>query len=174
MNSLSQSIAVTFAVYLLLGIEAPLLQQLHLQYFAPDLALVAVLWCALRLPVVAGALTCLVVGFLKDGFVMGAPVGMHAEIFVILFLVGRYLAAKVPVRGLSTLVVSTVALSIAASSLFVLLSLIFDPYFESYRMVFRLMFPVALVTAPFSPVVFFVLDRVDALFARSSRRDGLI
>lgn len=173
MNIFSHALAIIATVFALLAIESPLLQQFHQSLFAPDIALVAVLWLALHFPLVPGVLTALVIGFLKDGFVMAVPVGMYTEIMVVVFLVSRFFASKVPVRGLSSLLVASILLAVFSALLFALLSLLFDPRFESYRLIFRLMVPVALVTAPFAPAVFFILDRLDGLFARANRRDSL-
>jgi len=157
------------ATYVMLAIESPLLQELHLSFFAPDLALTAAVWVALNMPPVAGPITVCLLGYLKDGFVMGAPIGMHMEIFVVIYYVIRFFAARLLVRGLFTLMLTTVVASLIATSLFALLSLLFDGTFADFGMVFRLMVPVALVTAPFAPVVFYVLDRVDTVFVRRGR-----
>ena len=173
MNALTQGLAIVIVVFLMLSIEAPLLQHIHLSSFAPDLALIAVLWVGLHMSLIAGVLTASAIGFLKDGFIMTVPIGMNMEILVVILLVSRFFASKLPVRGLATLVVTTVFLTVVSALLFVLLSLLFDKHFEAYRVVFRLMVPVALVTAPFAPVVFFLLDRLDGLFARAKQRDSL-
>jgi rod shape-determining protein MreD len=167
-NALSQSLAIWTAVYLMLAIESPMLQQLQLSFFAPDLALIAVVWIAVHMSAEAGAILCFALGYMKDGFVMAAPVGMHMEIFVVVFFVVRYFAAKLMVRGLPTMVMTVFFASILASVLFGVLSLIFDPTFNEFGLVGRLTLPVALVTAPFGPVVFFLLDRVDNLFNRKT------
>jgi rod shape-determining protein MreD len=166
LTTLSQALAVWTAVFLMLAIESPMLQHLHLAYFAPDLALIAVVWIAIRMSVEGGALLCFALGYLKDGFVMAVPIGMHMEIFVLLFFVVRYFSSKLLVRGLLTLILTVAVTSLLASGLFAVLSLLFDPTFTDYRLVMRLAGPVALVTAPFAPVVFFLLDRVDGLFVR--------
>ena len=166
MSSLSRALAVVMLCYLMLAVESPLLVHLQLSFFAPDLALIAVVWVALQMNTTSGVLTCFVLGFLKDGFVMGAPVGMHMEIFVIAFFVVRFFAGKLLVRGIATLIVTVALVSVLATGLFALLSLLFDPTFTDYGLVLRLVLPVALVTAPFAPIVFFLLDRVDGLFRK--------
>lgn len=169
MNSTSRGLAILMACYLLLAIESPLLQHLRLSFFAPDLALIAVVWAALRMNTVSGVLTCFCIGYLKDGFVMGTPVGMHMEIFVVVFFVMRYFAGKLLVRGVVTLMVTAALATVLACMLFMLLSLLFDRTFDSYGLVWRLTLPVALLTAPFAPVVFFALDRIDGMFHRKGR-----
>jgi len=165
-NDISRSLAVLSVCYIVLALESPLLQELHLSFFAPDLALIAVVWIALHMNPVPGILTCFFLGYLKDGFVMGAPVGMHMEIFVAVYYVVRFLAARMRVRGMVTLIVTTFVASMMASSLFALLSLLFDSTFTDFGLIFRFMIPVALVTAPFAPVMFYILDKVDNVFFR--------
>ena len=168
MTSASQSLASIMAVLLMLALESPLLMHLELSFFAPDLALVAVVWIALHFGAGSGALTCFAIGFLKDGFVMGTPVGMHMAIYAVLFQVLRYLSSKLQVRGVATMMVTVALASLLSTSLFALLSLIFDKTFDNYQLVFRLMVPLALVTAPFAPMVFFFMDRIDGLFNRNA------
>jgi rod shape-determining protein MreD len=168
MNSASQSLASIMAVLLMLALESPLLLHLELSFFAPDLALIAVVWIALHMNTVSGALTCSVIGFLKDGFVMGTPVGMHMAIYAILFHVIRLLAGKLQVRGVVTMMVTVGVASLLSTGLFALLSLIFDKTFDNYELVFNLMVPLALVTAPFGPMVFYLMDRIDGLFTRKT------
>ena len=168
MNSASQSLASIMAVFLMLALESPLLMHLELSFFAPDLALIAVVWIALHFGSVSGAITCAMIGFLKDGFVMGTPVGMHMAIYAVLFQVLRYIAGKFQVRSIVTVIVTVTLASMLSTSLFALLSLIFDKTFDNYQLVFRLMVPLALVTAPFGPMVFYFMDRIDGLFNRKS------
>ncbi len=149
-----------------------MLQHLHLARFAPDLALIAVVWIALNMNFTSGVTTCFFLGYLKDGFVMGAPIGMHMEIFVMVFFMVRFFAGKLRVRGSVTLMFTVGMATIIACLLFALLSLLFDPTFTDYGMVIRLILPLALVTAPFAPLIFFLLDRVDAVF-HTKGRDSL-
>ncbi len=173
MTSASRSLAVLLIVYLLLGLESPLLHQLRVALLAPDVALVAVVWLGLNFPPVAGVITAMAVGFLKDAFVPTVPVGMHAEIFVIVFQLSRLMAGRVLVRGVITLMVTAALVSALASGLYLLLTLLFDRSFTAYALVARLMLPHALVTAPFAPFVFFLLDRVDRAFRRRGSGDML-
>ena len=169
MTEIARALGVTIVGYLLMAVESPLLQHLHLSYFAPDLALLAAIWAALHLPFVSGILTCLALGYLKDGFVMATPVGMHMEIFAVLFLVVRSITAHLVLRSTAALVVLSAIASVLASLLFALLSLLFDTHFHAFGLVLRMMLPLALVTAPFAPGIFFLLDRTDRLFHRRSR-----
>jgi rod shape-determining protein MreD len=172
MSSTSRAFAVLIVSYALMGLESPLLQELELSFFAPDLALISVVWVAFNMNSVSGALTCFVLGAMKDGFVMGAPIGMHMEIFVVEFYLLRLVSGRIPIRGLLTSMLATGMAELLAVLLFGFLSVIFDPTFQHYSMLWRLMVPVALVTAPFAPLVFYLLDRVDRVF-RQSGRDSL-
>ena len=169
MSSTSRGLAVLMVSYLLLAIESPLLQELRQSYFAPDLALLVVVWVGLNMNATSGALTCFFLGFLKDGFVMGCPVGMHMEIFVIVFFLTRIFVGKVQLKNTWILIFACFVASLLASLLFALLLLLFDPHFTAYELVFRLMLPVALVTAPFAPAIFYVLERIDRMFLRRGR-----
>ncbi|HIA03649.1 MAG TPA: rod shape-determining protein MreD [Myxococcales bacterium] len=169
MNEISRAIAILVAGFLLMALESPLLQELRLAFFAPDFILIVAVWVALHMTTVPGLITCFCLGFLKDGFVMAAPIGMHMEIFVIVYYVVRFVAARVQVRGMWTLMVTTFIASVMASGLFALLSLLFDVGFNDFGLVARLTIPVALITAPFATIIFYLLDRVDAMFTRKGR-----
>ena len=169
MTAVSRALAVLLCSYLLLAFEGPLLHQLRLSFFAPDLAVIVTLWIGLHQGPVDGALTAFFLGFMTDGFVMGAPGGVHTEIMVVVFYLSRFFAARVLVKGIGVLMVTAALTSLFASLLFLLLSLLFDRTFEAYGLVLRFMGPVALVTAPFAPVVFHLLDRLDGLFTRKGR-----
>jgi len=166
MNVVSRSLGVLLLGFTLMAIESPLLQEFHLSVYAPDLALVVVIWAVLNMGTTSGAVTCALLGFLKDGFVMGSPIGMHMEIFVVVFFIGRFFAGRLQIRGIVGLIVITALASILASLLFSLLSVLFDRTFEQYGLVMRLMLPNAMITAPFAPLVFYCLDRVDRLVHR--------
>jgi len=166
MNAVSRSLGVLMVGFALMAIESPLLLEFHLSIYAPDLALIVVIWAVLHMGTTSGAVTCALLGFLKDGFVMGSPVGMHMEIFVVVFFIGRFFAGRLQIRGIVGLIVITAIASILASLLFALLSLLFDRTFTEYDLIMRLMLPNAMVTAPFSPLVFYFLDRLDRLVHR--------
>ena len=87
------------------------------------------------------------------------------------FLIGRSrVVADLRARNLVEGFVMMVLLAASTVAIFttvgIVLSLLFDPTFTDYQLVMRLTLPVALVTAPFAPVVFFVLNRIDNLFVR--------
>ena len=168
MNAVSRTLGIVLTGFMLMALESPLLQELHLSFFAPDLALIVVVWVLLNMETTSGGITCVLLGFLKDGFTMVVPVGMHMEIFIVLFLIGRFFSGRVQVRGLVGLIVTTALASVLASMLFALLSLLFDRTFGEFDLIVKLMLPYAAVTAPFAPLIFYLLDRVDRLFHRKS------
>lgn len=155
--------------YLLLGLESPLLHQLNLSLYAPDLALVIVLYVALTMQGLTGATTAFLVGLLKDGFAMGSPVGMFTEISVLVYFTFRFMAHKVTLRGAGAQMIVTFLATLLGGGLFLLLTAVFDRAFDSYRSIVSMIVPQALITAPFAPVVFFLCSRVDGLFARRKR-----
>ena len=168
MNAISRTLGIVLTGYVLMALESPLLQELHLSFFAPDLALIVVVWVSLNMETVSGAVSCVQLGFLKDGFTMAVPVGMHMEIFIVIFLIGRFVSGRMQIRGLVGLIVMIALASVLASMLFALLSLLFDRTFGEFDLIVKLMLPYAAVTAPFAPLIFYLLDRVDRLFHRKS------
>jgi rod shape-determining protein MreD len=163
MNAISRGLMHLIIGFIVMALLSTLLQQMYVSNFAPDLALLVALWIALNVDIIPGAITCALLGFLKDGFTP-VPVGMHMEIFVLIFFVGRFLVGRVRVKGMGTLVIASMLASLLASLLFALLSLIFDPTYKdfiNFDLIFRLMGPQALVTAPFAPFIFFLLNWVD-------------
>jgi rod shape-determining protein MreD len=167
-----RALLTIFTVYVLLGVESPLLHQLHLSFYAPDLALIVVLHLARTWNPVPGVIAALFVGLLKDGFALGAPIGMYMEISVVLFVASRAVAAQLNLRPVVASVVAALVASLASSILFLGLTLVFDRSFDQYGLILRMMGPQALVTAPFAPILFLLFERIDRLTTR--RRSGSI
>jgi rod shape-determining protein MreD len=155
---------VVLLTYLVLGTESPLLHRLEVSLYAPNLALVAVMFTSVVEPGLAGVVASFAIGLLHDGFSMGAPIGLHTEIAVLSFLLMRLGVRKLAVAGAVPLMLATFAMSLLSSLLFFLLSAVFDRSFDAFSMVFSVMIPNALVTAPFAPLLFplygWVLDRI--------------
>ena len=107
----------------------------------------------------------------KDGFAMDAPVGIHAEVFVILFMLAHRLQGKVNVQGtLPAMIVGFLA-SVTAHMVFFGLTGIFDQTYTGFSNMLPGMLPNALVTAPFAPIVFFLYSRSNAVLARKRREN---
>lgn len=167
-----RALVTILLVYVLLSIESPLLYQLSLSFYAPDLALVVLLYMGMTWSTVPGVIAALVIGLLKDGFALGSPIGMYTHIAVVLFLSARAVAAQLNLRPVVISVFAAFLASLLSSLVFLVLTLVFDRSFEQYGLVFKMMGPQALVTAPFAPVLFLLLERIDRLTLR--RRSGSI
>ena len=165
-----RSLAIGLLTFLLLGFESPLLQQAHVAHYAPDLVLVVVLYAGLTSRFSPGLLLAALLGLLKDGFAIGTPVGMYAEICVVAFLVAHRISKRVALRGPIGVLVLTAVFSLGASLAELLLALVFDRTFgqgaSGPGTILTPMLPQALVTAPFGPFVFWFLDRLDAWTTR--------
>jgi len=92
---LIRSIAVIIATGLLLALQGVLhkMPGLHV-----DVAALVIAYLVLERPVITGAATALVVGYLQD-LGSGGPTGLHAAASVMAFLVGRVAVAKVRASG---------------------------------------------------------------------------
>jgi rod shape-determining protein MreD len=167
-----RALVTVLTVYVLLALESPLLYQLSLSFYAPDLGLITILYLGMTWGTVPGVLAALAVGLLKDGFALGSPIGLYMHIAVVLFLGTRAIAAHLNLRPVVVSVFAAFVASLASSLLFLLLTLVFDRSFENYALIFRMMGPQALVTAPFAPILFLLFERVDRLTVR--RRSGSI
>lgn len=167
-----RSLAILMTAFLLLAFESPVLHRAELARYAPDIALIFVLYLGLTSRFLSGLLLALGIGLLKDAFTLSTPVGMHMEILAISFLVCFRVSRRLALRGPVGVVVLTVVFSVGASLLELLLSLVFDRGFgaseRSAGLILAAMLPQALVTAPFGPVVFWLLERLDQLTSRKS------
>ena len=158
--------------YLMLGLESPLLHQLNLSLYAPDLAVLVVVWLALNVEGLTGALAAFAIGLLKDGFALGSPVGMFTEISVLVYYSFHFLAHKVTLRGVATQMILAVLGVLLAGVLFLALTAIFDRGFDSYGSILSMIVPQALITAPFAPMVFWLCGFSDTVFSRR-RKDNV-
>lgn len=157
-------------IYLLLGLESAVLMQLGLSFHAPDIAAIAVVFVALRADYFSGLLTVVLMGLLQDGFSMGAPVGMHVEVFVLIYLFARRVTGRLIVD--TALVMMVVGFLVSASSqiLVLLLTAVFDRSFAQFGQGLGGVLPNALVTMPFAPIVFALFSWVEGLLRRRHSR----
>ena len=155
-----------FVVYVLLALESPLLDKLDLAFYAPDLALIVVLHLAMGSRTAAGVLTAMAIGLLKDGFALGSPVGLYTEVLVVVFLLAKIVGRRFRLNATFTGMLTAFVGSLVSSVMFLLLTLIFDRSFDDYGLIFRMMGPQAIVTAPFAPLIFMLMERVDRLTIR--------
>lgn len=157
---------VIVLTYVFLAVESPLLYELNLAFYAPDFALLAVLYVAMCMGTSSGVVTAALIGLLKDGFALGSPLGMYMHISVVTFFVVRAVASHINLRSLIPSILAALVASLLSSLLFLVLTLIFDRVFTDHGMVLRMMFPQALITAPFAPVLFLVFEKVTGLASR--------
>lgn len=164
--------SLVLLVFLLLAFESPLLHQLGAARYAPDFALVAVVYVGLTSTFSSGIATVLAIGLLRDAFTTATPIGLYMEIAVLIFIVCQRLARRLVVRGPVGAMVVLFGFSIVSSLLEILLSLIFVRTFvdgaSGPGAILVAMVPQALVTAPFAAVLFWIFDRVDRLVTRSA------
>ncbi len=165
-----RSIGILLLGFLLLAFESPFLHEASVSHYAPDLALCVVLYVGLTTGLASGMGVALLLGLLKDGFALSSPVGLHMEIAAVAFLVSFRLSRRLALRGPGPLMLIAMFFSMGASLLELLLSLVFDRTFGhgagGPTVILVSMIPQALATAPFAPLVFWLLDKLDALTTR--------
>ncbi len=149
--------------YVLTALESPLLHSLHVGMYAPHLTLGIVLYLALTVPPATGAVAVFILGLMRDGFSGGGLIGMHSEIYLLVYLLALLLSKRLDYRPSIMFMLVTGAASLLASGVFFVLSAIFDQLFDQFDLVLRLMVPQALIAAPFGPVVAGICGLTDRL-----------
>ena len=103
---------------------------------------------------------------------MTAPVGLHMEVLALTFIVVHRLSQRIDLRGPVSVLALTAAASIATSLLELGFCLVFDQSFNASArttgVVLTAMLPQALLTAPFGPVIFWLLGQLEAITTRKS------
>lgn len=158
--------------YLMLSIESPLLTAFHVRMYAPDPALAIVVFSATAIEFFPGLVLAVLLGVLRDGFSGGVPIGMHVEIYVLLYLACVALTRRLDYRNVVLTTVVVMLASLLSSVLFFVLSAIFDRDFEQFDLIFRLAIPQALLTAPMGPIVSGLLSFSDDKFGLVEREGG--
>ncbi len=158
--------------YAFLSIESPLLTSFNVRMYAPDPALAIVVYAGAVLEFLPGIILAVCLGLLRDGFSGGVPLGMYVEIYVLVFLGCVALSRRLDYRNVVLLTLVVMAASVASSVLFFVLSAIFDRAFEEFDMVFRLVIPQALITAPMGPIAAGLLGAIDARLFSAEREGG--
>ena len=115
----------------------------------------------------------LTLGAMKDGFSLGAtPVGMYMEISVLAFLLSYRLSRRLSLQSPIPIILVSILYVIGAALAELVLSLLFVKSFgtegSSSLLTLRSMFPQALATAPFGPIIFWLFDRLDGYMTRRS------
>jgi len=165
-------LAIVLLGFLLLAILSPLLHQANVAQYVPDVILIMTIYIGLSSTFGRGLLVVVLLGLLKDGFAAGTPVGMYTEIGVLAFLIAFRLSRRLVLRGPVGAMLVSFTFSLGASVVELILSLVFVRDFghgsSGPGLILASMIPQALVTAPFGIVVFWLMDRLDALTTRKS------
>lgn len=163
--------SLLLATFLLIAFESPLLHELGVARYAPDFALIAVVYVGLSTPFARGMGTVLGIGLLRDAFTTATPVGLYMEIAVIIFLICQRLSRRLVVRGPIGSMVVVFGFSIFAAVVEIVLSLVFIRTFmhgeSGAGPILVAMVPQAIITAPFAAVLFWVFDRLDRFTTRA-------
>ena len=149
--------------YVLTALESPLLYSLHVGMYAPHLTLGIVLYLALSVSPAVGAVTVFLLGLIRDGFSGGSLVGMHSEIYLVVYLLALLLSKRLDYRPPIVFLLVTGVASLLGAGIFFVLSAIFDQLFDQFDLVLRLMVPQAIIAAPFGPVVAVLCGLTDQL-----------
>jgi rod shape-determining protein MreD len=155
--------------YVLLGLEASLLYHLKIPFHAPDLGAIMAVYVGLTQGFVPGIFCVTVIGFLQDGYAMGAPVGLHAACLVMIFLITYPVSSRITFRsGVPVMVVAALSAIFSQFILFALTA-IFDQRIDNYGMFVDGWLINALIAGPFGPIVFWILEWSIAAVNRSHR-----
>ncbi len=167
-----RSAAILLATFFMLALLSPLLQDAGVSHYVPDLALVVCLYIGMTTPFEKSIVLALVIGALRDGFTSGQAIGLSMEVSVLAVLLAVRLSRRLVLRGPVGAMLLAFVGSLLASLAELLLSLVFVRSFTEGAsgpgLVLKAMVPQALVTAPFGAMLFWLLDRLDALTTRKN------
>ena len=164
-----RGVALFLLGFLMLGFESPLLHLADVQWYAPDVVLVMVLYLGLSSRFESGLVIALALGLLKDGFCLAAPVGVFTEITVLTYLAARLLSRRVDLGSSVPLMATTAAASLVSSGLFLVLEAVFHRSSSDYGQIVRFALPLALATMLFAPILFGLLERARRYFDNHGR-----
>lgn len=167
-----RSAAILLTGFLLMALLSPLLQDAGVSSYVPDVGLVICLYVGLTTPLEKAIGIALALGLLKDGFTTGQAVGLAMEVSVLAVLLSARLSRRLVLRGPIGAMVLAFGASLLASLMEIVLSLLFVRLFTEGAsgpgVIAGAMVPQALVTAPFGAMLFWLLDRLDALTTRKN------
>jgi rod shape-determining protein MreD len=128
--------------------------------FVPSLALPILLFMGVReYPLARGAGIAFVLGYVSD--LLGiAPVGLYAFTFVGLFTLVRTAGLRLAAQTRWMQLLITLGFTLVKSFVVLLLLAIFGREAWVPRSVFPMMFPHAVMTAFFGPIIFMILERI--------------
>ncbi len=144
-----------------------------LGFHVPELGLIAVVYAAhgIRGSLARGAAASLGIGYLVDLF-SGAPVGMHALVYVLVYYLVRLVFGRIYGRALWLQALMGAAASGASGLLVISIGQWLDPVELSWDMLRQLPLQM-LLTAVFSPPFFYVLWRFDRLVSYEVSEEGI-
>jgi len=139
----------------------------------PELGLIAVVYCAhgIRGSLSRGAAAALGIGYVTDLF-SGAPVGMHALVFVLVYFLVRATFGRIYGRALWLQALLGAFASGAAGVLVISIDQWLNPVEHSWAMLSHLPMQ-SLVTGLFAPAYFYVLWRVDRMASYEVSVEGI-
>ena len=124
-----------------------------------------------------GLFVALIIGLMKDAFSLSVPVGLYMESLVVAFIIAQRLTRRLSVRGPLGVVTLTAVFSIGCSLLEAGLSLVFDETFGVARggmsTALAAMLPQMVFTAPFGPLGFWLMDKLDGLMSQQREFSSL-
>jgi rod shape-determining protein MreD len=156
--------------YILMGSLGSLSQHIGATHFVPDVVIPLIVYVALNLRFLPGAVTVFIVGLLADAFMGGGIIGLRTEVLLIVFLAIGVLVKRYRVNSMLGLVLLSLAGIFVQDLLFLLLSVIFDARFQGAHLVVSALFPRLLISLPFIPVVLGLSRRIDRRFSRIDSR----
>lgn len=138
--------------YLLLAIVSPLMHVMQVRLYAPDPAIAIVVFAAASMEFFPGLATAWLLGMLRDGFSPGSPVGLHMEIYVVVFLFCLLVSKKMDYRSPVLMAILVGVCSLLANGLMLVFLAIFDQDFNDFTLVLRMAVPQAFISAPMGPI----------------------
>jgi rod shape-determining protein MreD len=167
-----RGLALILTTFLLMALLSPLLHDAAIARYVPDLALVACLYIGLTSTLEKAIGIALVIGLCEDAFTAGQTVGLGMEIAVLAAIAANRLSRRLVLRGPLGATFLAFGMSLAASLVELVLSLVFVRNFtegaSGPTLILEAMLPQALVTAPFGALIFWLYDRLDALTSRKN------
>ncbi len=139
----------------------------------PELGLIAVVYCShgIRGNLSRGAAACLGIGYLTDLF-SGAPVGMHALVYVIVYFLVRTLSGRIYGRAIWAQMLLGALASGFCGLVIIALEQWLNPVEHSWVLLNRVPRQM-LVTGLFAPAYFYLLWRMDRLASYEVSTEGI-
>ena len=162
--------ALVILGYVLMGGLGSLTQHLGATRYVPDVVIPLVVYIALNLRFLPGAIAVCAIGLLADAFMGGGIIGLRTEVLLIVYLAIGVLVKRYRVNSMIGLVLLALAGILVHDLLFLLLSVIFDARFQGAHLVVSALFPRLLISLPFIPIVLGLSRRLDRRFFRADAR----